>query len=103
MIKVSDSVPGIRYKAGVNSYLEVLDAESRQYSAELELARARRDLLLAHVDLYRALGGFITFSAFGLETVHLLKRGEMMTAAVYVLASVLGGIAAILLVYRFTA
>ena len=47
----------MRYKAGVNSYLEVLDAESRQYSAELELARARRDLLLAHVDLYRALGG----------------------------------------------
>jgi multidrug efflux system outer membrane protein len=47
----------MRYKAGVNSYLEVLDAESRQYSAELEVARARRDLLLAHVDLYRALGG----------------------------------------------
>lgn len=51
----------------------------------------------------RALGGFTTFSAFGLETVHLLKRGEMMTAAAYVLASVLGGIAAILLAYRFTA
>ena len=80
----------------------MLNAESRQYSSELELARTRRDLLLAHVGLYRALGGFTTFSAFDLETVHLLKRGELMTAAAYVLASVLGGGVAILLAYRFT-
>jgi len=35
------------------------------------------------------LGGFTTFSAFGLETVHLLRRGEPMVAASYALASVL--------------
>ena len=35
------------------------------------------------------LGGFTTFSAFGLETVHLLRRGELGIAASYVLASVL--------------
>ena len=69
----------------------------------LAASTVRFNLLLAHVGLYRALGGFTTFSAFDLETVHLLKRGELMTAAAYVLASVLGGVAAILLAYRFTA
>lgn len=34
------------------------------------------------------LGGFTTFSAFGLETVYLLRRGELVVAAAYVLASV---------------
>lgn len=47
----------MRFKAGVNSYLEVLDAERQQYNAQLDLVRSRRDLLIAHVDLYRALGG----------------------------------------------
>ena len=67
---------------------------------------AKHDILSPNLRLFLftgVLGGFTTFSAFGLETVHLLKRGEMMTAAAYVLASVLGGIAAILLAYRFTA
>lgn len=35
------------------------------------------------------LGGFTTFSAFGFETVYLLRRGEVWIAAAYVLASVL--------------
>ncbi len=48
------------------------------------------------------LGGFTTFSAFGLETAHLLKRGDVTMAALYVLASVVGGVAAIGLAYRFT-
>lgn len=47
----------MRFKAGVNSYLEVLDAERQQYNAQLDLVRSQRDLLIAHVDLYRALGG----------------------------------------------
>jgi len=34
------------------------------------------------------LGGFTTFSAFGLETVYLLRRGEVWIAAAYALASV---------------
>ena len=41
------------------------------------------------------LGGFTTFSAFGLETVHLLRRGEMWIAGAYVLASVLACIFAV--------
>ena len=41
------------------------------------------------------LGGFTTFSAFGLETVHLLRRGELWIAGAYVLASVLACIFAV--------
>ena len=47
----------MRYKGGVVSYLEVIDAERQLFSAEIDLARARRDLLLAYVGLYRSLGG----------------------------------------------
>lgn len=41
------------------------------------------------------LGGFTTFSAFGLETMYLLRRGEPWVAATYVGASVLLGIGAV--------
>lgn len=67
---------------------------------------AKQDFLSPNQRLFLftgVLGGFTTFSAFGLETVHLLKRGELVTAVAYVLASVLGGVAAIVLAYRFTA
>ena len=39
------------------------------------------------------LGGFTTFSAFGVETVALLQRGQLATAAAYVVLSVLCGLA----------
>jgi fluoride exporter len=48
------------------------------------------------------LGGFTTFSAFGLETAHLLKRGDVGVAVAYVLFSVLCGIGAIALAYRLS-
>lgn len=41
------------------------------------------------------LGGFTTFSAFGLEAVYLLRRGEVATAALYAGGSVVLGIAAV--------
>ena len=41
------------------------------------------------------LGGFTTFSAFGLETMFLLRRGEPWVAALYVVASVLLGLVAV--------
>lgn len=41
------------------------------------------------------LGGFTTFSAFGLETMHLLKRGDVAVAAANVVLSVLAGLAAL--------
>ena len=41
------------------------------------------------------LGGFTTFSAFGLETMFLLRRGELPVAAAYVAVSVLLGLLAV--------
>jgi CrcB protein len=41
------------------------------------------------------LGGFTTFSAFGLETVFLLRRGHAGVALAYAALSVLGGVAAV--------
>ena len=38
------------------------------------------------------LGGFTTFSAFGVETVYLLRRAEYPVALAYVVLSVAGGI-----------
>lgn len=43
------------------------------------------------------LGGFTTFSAFGYETYSLLLRGQWPAAALYVAASVLGGLLCVLL------
>jgi multidrug efflux system outer membrane protein len=47
----------VRYKGGVTSYLEVLDAERQRFEAELELVAAQRGELLAFVQVYKALGG----------------------------------------------
>ena len=41
------------------------------------------------------LGGFTTFSAFGLETMHLLKRGDVAVAAANVVLSVTAGLLAL--------
>jgi len=46
-----------RYRAGVVSYIEVLDAERQLFAAEIDLARARLNQLQGYVELYRALGG----------------------------------------------
>jgi len=40
-------------------------------------------------------GGFTTFSAFGLETFHLLRKGEIGVAGAYVVLSVLVGMLAL--------
>jgi len=41
------------------------------------------------------LGGFTTFSAFGLETMHLLKRGDIAMAGANVVLSVVAGLVAL--------
>ncbi len=48
---------GQRYKSGTTSYLEVLTNETNYFSAELGLAQARLNELLALVQIYQALGG----------------------------------------------
>lgn len=46
------------------------------------------------------LGGFTTFSAFGLESLLLFQRGEALTAAIYITASVVVGLLFVWLGYR---
>jgi multidrug efflux system outer membrane protein len=47
----------MRYKGGVTAYLEVLDTDRQLFDAQLGLAQAQRNEILALVALYRALGG----------------------------------------------
>jgi multidrug efflux system outer membrane protein len=46
-----------RYDKGVTSYLEVLNSQQQSFEAQLAYSQTRRDLLGAHVALYKALGG----------------------------------------------
>jgi multidrug efflux system outer membrane protein len=47
----------VRFKAGTTDYLEVLTNETNSFSAELGLAQAQANELVALVQLYQALGG----------------------------------------------
>ena len=47
----------VRYRGGAASYLEVLDSDTRYFSARLGLAQAQLNERLALVQLYNALGG----------------------------------------------
>ena len=47
----------VRFKAGTTDYLEVLTNETNAFSAELGLAQAQGNELMALVQLYQALGG----------------------------------------------
>ncbi len=47
----------IRYRGGATSYLEVLDSDTRMFSAELGTTQAELRELLSLVQVYRALGG----------------------------------------------
>ncbi|MEM7009656.1 MAG: TolC family protein, partial [Thermodesulfobacteriota bacterium] len=47
----------LRYDQGFSSYLEVLDSERAQFSAQLDLSQATQEYYNAYVRLYKALGG----------------------------------------------
>jgi outer membrane protein, multidrug efflux system len=46
-----------RYRAGIQSYLEVLDAETALYNSRDRLAQSRQNRAFALIALYKALGG----------------------------------------------
>ena len=46
-----------RYQNGYASYLDQLDAQRTLFSTQLNVVQAKNNLLLAQIDLYRALGG----------------------------------------------
>ncbi len=47
----------LRYEGGYSSYLEVLNAEDRLFSSEINYSQAQGGALIAIVNLYKALGG----------------------------------------------
>jgi multidrug efflux system outer membrane protein len=47
----------LRYEGGYSSYLEVLNAEDRLFSSEINHSQAQAGALIAIVNLYKALGG----------------------------------------------
>ena len=46
-----------RYQGGLDSYLQVLDAQRNLFRSELDLTALQRQELTSIVELYRALGG----------------------------------------------
>jgi len=47
----------LRYDQGFSSYLEVLDSERAQFSAQLDLSQTTQEFYNSYVRLYKALGG----------------------------------------------
>jgi NodT family efflux transporter outer membrane factor (OMF) lipoprotein len=56
-LRETNRLSEMRYRGGIESYLQVLDAERNLFQGELALARLRQQELTAVVQLYRALGG----------------------------------------------
>jgi multidrug efflux system outer membrane protein len=56
-LRDTDRLARLRYQGGLDSYLQVLDAERDLFQGELALAAERREEILSVVQLYRALGG----------------------------------------------
>jgi multidrug efflux system outer membrane protein len=51
------ALSNVRYRGGATSYLEVLDSDTRYFSARLGLAQAQLNERVALVQVYNALGG----------------------------------------------
>jgi multidrug efflux system outer membrane protein len=56
-LKETERLSTLRYRGGLDSYLQVLDAERNLFQGQLALAQLQREELLTVVQLYRALGG----------------------------------------------
>jgi multidrug efflux system outer membrane protein len=56
-LRDTEHLSTLRYQGGLDSYLQVLDAERNLFQGELLLAQLGREELLSIVQLYRALGG----------------------------------------------
>jgi multidrug efflux system outer membrane protein len=65
----------LRYTGGLAGYFEVIESQQQLFPAENTLAQARRDQLIAVVQLYRALGG--GWSSYA-QTLQLPSVWQMM-------------------------
>ena len=58
----------LRYEGGYTSYIEVLDAERSLFNAQLSQTQTQASVLVAYVNLYKAMGGGWVVDAEGLTT-----------------------------------
>ena len=56
-LQETDRLSNLRYRGGLDSFLQVLDAERNLFQGELDLAQLKQQELAQIVELYRALGG----------------------------------------------
>jgi len=56
-LEETDRLSNLRYRGGLDSFLQVLDAERNLFQGELDLAQLKQQELGQIVELYRALGG----------------------------------------------
>jgi multidrug efflux system outer membrane protein len=56
-LQESTRLSNLRYKGGLDSYLQVLDSERNLFQGQLVLAQLRLAEMQSFVQLYRALGG----------------------------------------------
>ena len=54
---ISEDLSYVRYNEGTTTYLEVLEQERQAFSSQLELLKARLNLVKSYILLYKALGG----------------------------------------------
>ncbi len=98
VVNASDRLLGLSFPFGT-LIVNVLGSFAIGYIAAFMLIK------FPHAENYRYLlvtgflGGFTTFSAFSFDILQQLQRGENLMALVYVLTSVLLGLAAVLLGY----
>ncbi len=53
----AEYLSGERYDKGQTSYLEVLESQRQSFDAQLQFTQTQRELMDAHVSLYKSLGG----------------------------------------------
>ncbi|MFT4256464.1 MAG: fluoride efflux transporter CrcB [Pseudoxanthomonas sp.] len=90
---VSQQVPAMRFPLGIFAINVIGCGIAGALAGLVE----RHDLLGADTRLFLftgILGGFTTFSAFGLETMQMLRRGEWALALAYAVGSVVVGVLA---------
>ena len=71
----------LRYQNGYSDYLTVVDAERNRYNAQLALIQNQGDLLIAVVNLYKALGGGWINEAEQMTASHEAAPGYSPAAA----------------------
>ncbi|MBS0377582.1 MAG: fluoride efflux transporter CrcB [Proteobacteria bacterium] len=91
---IASQFPGLRYPVGTFC-INVLGSLLIGVLAEWFALRSQLPANLRLFLITGILGGFTTFSAFSLEIGLLYERGETAAAAVYAIASVVFGVAAL--------